>query len=260
MTSPHLKREAAFHRAALLLGLEAGPATVAWAEAALATLDKPSAELIDVAMTPATDLSALRHALALVEEPDPAGLPIALADRAARELREGRRNLHDTFTVLAQLRRSLPVPAAVALRLAEFDNGYLLARARLGADEAEVGAELVAWLSAFDGAEARYFAGPVEHVLELPIDQAGAFVAALSRFLASPAAPETPDPATVWSLESSTGVHLYLNAPAWAAAESAFSPLPPARAESADLRPERAKRVLDSRERRALGRDEVVLI
>lgn len=213
MISPRYRREAAFHRA----------------------------ELIEVAMTPAGDLSALRHALALVEAPGPEGLTAALVDRAARELRDGRRSLTDTFTVLAQLRRGLTLAPELEVRLAQFDNGYLLARAGLAGDVAEVGADLEAWLTGFAGAEAAYFEGPIDHALGLPADQAGAFLAALSRYLASPATPFAADPAEVWSEPDGTTVTLYLNRAAWDAARAAFSPLPAATTSPAGHRPPGAR-------------------
>ncbi len=259
MIPPRYRREAAFHRAALLLGLEAGPATIAWAEAALAAVDHPPAGLIEVAMTPAADLSALRHALAPIEEVEPEGLTHALVDRAARDLNVGRRSLADTFTVLAQLRRGLTLAPDLEFRLAQFDNGYLLARARIAGDPVEAGTELEAWLGGFAGAEAAYFEGPIDHALKLPVDQAEAFLAALSRYLASPAVGPSAEPAQVWSEPGGATVRLYLNRAAWAAAEAAFAPLPAAAAEPADHRPDTARRVLNSRDRRALGQDEVAL-
>jgi hypothetical protein len=62
-------------------------------------------------------------------------------------------------------------------------------------------------------------------------DEAAAFIAALTRFIHSPAftASKLPvDTAQVWgcSAEDADGTELYLNAAALAAAATAFSPLP----------------------------------
>ena len=52
---------------------------------------------------------------------------------------------------------------------------------------------------------------------------------------------------------------LFLTTAAWEGATRAFAPLPPAQTRPADDRPAAARRVLDSRDQRAMGRDEAAL-
>ncbi len=65
-----LRAEATFHRTALLLGLTNRHAVVSWADERLHTEAEPPAAQVEVALTPPSDLNALRIALEpLADEP-----------------------------------------------------------------------------------------------------------------------------------------------------------------------------------------------
>ena len=259
MSRPRHRRHAALHRANLLLGLDRGESVVAWADAIIASEADPPHDLLDLAMTPADDLSALRHALLPLAEPESAALVRAVLDRTGRDLASGRRSAADTVTVLAQIRHGLIPPGKLDRQIDHFHHEFLLATARVAGDPVAVGDRLTVWLARFGGAEQAWLDGPVDHLLEFDrADEASAFVAALSRYLASPAS-DLAEPAEVWAVALSEPVALFLTAAAWEGAARAFAPLPPAQTRPADDRPAAARRVLDSRDQRAMGRDEAAL-
>jgi len=102
--------QATFFRAALLLGLIRGDRVVAWADAALATDDSPTAALAEIATTPADDLTMLRQRLLVVgREKEPEAVVRALAGLVHRDLASGLRTIGDTMTVLKQLRAFVAV-------------------------------------------------------------------------------------------------------------------------------------------------------
>ncbi|MEO7084056.1 MAG: hypothetical protein ABI442_19530 [Gemmatimonadaceae bacterium] len=95
--------EATFLRAALLLGLIKGDVAIAWADGLVHHDPSPSAELLELSLTPAADLSAVRHALWPLahpaESPDVIRRLIAVA---AVDYTSGKRSFADTIQVLRQ--------------------------------------------------------------------------------------------------------------------------------------------------------------
>ncbi len=145
-----IRRQATFHRAALLLGLERGDDVVAWAEGLVAGDAPVPPDLVEVAMTGPDDLSALRHALyPMCDDPEPPDLARELLAVAARDLHTGRRNERDTITLIGQLRRFLPTPADIDDAIKHLQAEYMLATAGVRGDVAEVCGRVRTWLAPF---------------------------------------------------------------------------------------------------------------
>jgi hypothetical protein len=120
--------EATYYRTALLLGLIRGDVVHRWAEQAIEREPQPLPELIDVVSVPATDLSALRHALwPLVVEPTPPVVFEAVLGLLYADLVSGRRSVTDTLTILRQMRSMLRLPppmyAELNTTLVAYANG-----------------------------------------------------------------------------------------------------------------------------------------
>jgi hypothetical protein len=138
--------EATLQRTRLLLGLTDGAAVIAWADAQLLQLAVAPPALLDVSLTPASDLSAMRMALLpLAGEPeDPAAVSAVLQEVAA-DLVAGRRLAADTVSVLRQMRRMLPLPVAVDADLDALIDTLMLAEAGIGASVADAEQAVLAW-------------------------------------------------------------------------------------------------------------------
>jgi hypothetical protein len=106
--------EAAFYRAALLLGLIRGEEVIRWADEVIASDESAPPAFADIATTPPDDLTALRRRLfdagGGVESQAVVRKVIGLIHR---DLSSGRRGLQDTMTVLKQLRAFVAVDRAL---------------------------------------------------------------------------------------------------------------------------------------------------
>ena len=142
----NLKFEATLQRTRLLLGLTDGAAVIAWADERLLQLATPPSALLDVSLTPASDLSALRIALLpLAGEPeDPEAVTVVLREVAA-DLVAGRRRAADTVSVLRQMRRMLSLPVAVDTDLDTLIDTLMLAEAGIGASVADAQHAVLEW-------------------------------------------------------------------------------------------------------------------
>jgi hypothetical protein len=137
------------HRTALLLGLRAGAAVVAWADEVIHAVGDPPTALFEVSLTPPDDLSALRDALApLCVDPVPDRTIGAMLELVAADLASGRRNAADTVRVLAQMRRLLPLRGALADMLDQLEDGHMLAIAGLGLTVEEAEQRVHEWMRA----------------------------------------------------------------------------------------------------------------
>ncbi len=138
--------EATYLRAALLLGLVSCEQVVTWAMLTVEEEAAPSAEMIDLSLTP-PELTALREALrplaALVENPETC---VRLLDAAAEDYLEGRRALADTLTVLQQLARNVPIPDAWAHAIKELIDDHMLTQAGVPGQRGEIAPRLERWL------------------------------------------------------------------------------------------------------------------
>ncbi|MEP7344951.1 MAG: hypothetical protein ABI877_06785 [Gemmatimonadaceae bacterium] len=255
-----LRDKATFYRAALLLGLVPGETVVQWAHDVIEREhDVPSA-CLDVVLIPPGDLTSLRHALQpLCDQEESSVVLAALFDCAGRDLMSGRRGIQDSVTVLSQVRRFLTAPPAILDDIDSFVDDFMLATAGVVGDVAKIDAGVRAWLARYSGAAEALWAARVYHVVEFERDiEAAAFVAALSRFLDSPAASAAVSSDALveaWSAASasSNSVTLYLTDGALQAASFAFSPVPVVRRSAHDGGPPGAVLVLDGRTRLAMG-------
>ena len=149
MTLESLTTQATLHRTRLLLGLTDGASVVAWADATLLASASPPAALIEVSLTPSDDLSALRDALLPIsEDPESALVVEAVIHHVAHDLVSGRRGVKDTVSVLRQMRRMLPLPAAVDEEFAELIDALMLAEAGIGHSLADAEAAICRWAAA----------------------------------------------------------------------------------------------------------------
>ena len=143
-----LRVDATFHRTALLLGLTNGQAVVAWADERLHTEAEPPAALVEVALTPPSDLSALRIALEpLADEPVTESIVRAMLRETALALADERRNVTDTVHLFRQMRSMLPLTAELDEELDEFTDAHMLAQVGIGPTVDEVEARISAWIA-----------------------------------------------------------------------------------------------------------------
>lgn len=106
--------QAAFYRAALLLGLVRGEPVVAWADTVIASDPQAPPAFAELATTDVNDLTLLRERLwILAGEQESAVVIRPLIGLVHRDLESGRRSLPDTMTVLKQLRAFIRVDATL---------------------------------------------------------------------------------------------------------------------------------------------------
>jgi hypothetical protein len=110
MTSATHSEEAAFYRAALLLGLVRGDEVIRWADEVLGSDASAPVALAEVATTPADDLTRMRHHLYEAGGQKESGEVIRrLIGLVHRDLVSSRRSFADTMTVIKQLRAFVTV-------------------------------------------------------------------------------------------------------------------------------------------------------
>jgi hypothetical protein len=118
MNAADRAEQATFFRAALLLGLIRGERVIAWADEVLAGDPGVPSAFVEIATTPASDLTQLRQRLLLVgSEVESDTVFRAIVGLVHRDLSSGRRSMGDTMTVLKQLRASIKVTPALNDRL-----------------------------------------------------------------------------------------------------------------------------------------------
>ena len=143
------REQATFYRAALLLGLMRGDAVVEWSDRVLAVDPHAPSAFVDVAATPADDLSAMRHALyPLCDDREPASVVRAILGLVAQDLETGRRSFDDTMTVLSQVRRFLRVDATTNEELKALAVDVWQARHNPGGDLEAAKRRVREWLLA----------------------------------------------------------------------------------------------------------------
>lgn len=150
-------QQAAFHRAALLLGLTTGKHVLEWADAVIMSDSDAPGGFVQLSLVPADDLSELRHELfplaARVESP--LIIP-ALFDRVRGDLEVGKRNVKDSLTVLEQARSLMKVPAPLSDELVALFNAHMLATAHVTGDIFEIEGRVRVWLEQFAGGESAF--------------------------------------------------------------------------------------------------------
>lgn len=150
-------QQAAFHRAALLLGLTNGKNVLAWADDVIMNDADAPGGFVELSLVPSDDLSELRHALqpmaARVESP--LILP-ALLDRVRTDLQAGTRTAKDSLTVLGQARGFMKVPEPLSEEIQSLFNAHMLATARVTGDIPQIESRVHEWLSQFAGCESAF--------------------------------------------------------------------------------------------------------
>lgn len=149
-----IAREAAFHRAALLLGIESGSDVVTWADNLIANNDDVPKQVLELSMVPPHDLSELRHALQpLAATQDDDLLLRALFDRVRQDVSDGKRSLKDSVTVLAQARSFLALPLEMFTNIDTLQDDHMLAMAGIGQTTESIEQQVTLWLAQFEGSE-----------------------------------------------------------------------------------------------------------
>jgi hypothetical protein len=149
-----VEQNATYYRAALLLGVVRGEAVVAWAESVIENRPTPPIAVIEAAMTPPGDLTALRLALQPVAAPtESPEILSALFDRVRIDLLDEARDIRDSIRVLGQVRRHLTVTPHLSADIDTIEDDFMLATAGVTGDVAEVSARAQAWLDRFAGSE-----------------------------------------------------------------------------------------------------------
>jgi post-segregation antitoxin (ccd killing protein) len=117
MTVVAYAEDAAFYRAAVLLGLIRGDEVIRWADGVLAE-DSPPALFVEIATTPPDDLTLLRQRLFDAGgERESVEIVRRLIGLVHGDLASGRRSFADTMTVIKQLRAFVTVDRDLNERL-----------------------------------------------------------------------------------------------------------------------------------------------
>lgn len=223
-----VRTHAAWFRSALLLGLVQGEEVIAWADATIVREQLHDDALADVSLTAPGDLSALRFALQpLCDAYESPAIAAALFDRVARDLESERRSTADTYALLKQARQMLTLPTEHDAAIRELLVANYLDLHTPGGNDAVHG-RIGAWLTQFAGAADRLFSARVYHMVVCERSrEAAAFVAAISRWIASPESGVAPDTAfDVWGAPTGERYTVFLDDIALAAAAAQFAPVP----------------------------------
>lgn len=154
-----LAREAAFRRAALLLGIESGHDIVSWADELIVEHADVPKQILELSTMDPHDLSELRHALQPIAAAKEDELMLrALFDRVRRDAESGKRSLKDTVTVLAQARSFLALPLEYFTNIDTLQDDHMLAVAGIGKTTADVEKQALVWLAQFEGSETEFHA------------------------------------------------------------------------------------------------------
>lgn len=152
-----IAREAAFHRAALLLGIESGADVVAWADNLIEENADIPKQVLELSTIPPHDLSELRHMLQPIAAPgEDEALLRALFDRVRRDRVNGTRSLKDSVTVLSQARSFLALPLEYFTSIDTLQDDHMLAIAGVRGVTAEIEQQVLLWLAQFEGSEQEF--------------------------------------------------------------------------------------------------------
>ncbi len=251
---PLLSHEAAYLRAALLLGLVHEPDVAEWAQVRLARLDAsvPAAALLTDVLLAEEALSPMREALRPLEGGvDSAQLTDTLLAGIAVDDALAERSVADRLRVLGLLRREFHLPRGVVDAINGFIERAMLADANIDAARAPRGSELQQWLDAVRPPAVFRFE------FDYP-DEGASFLAAVSRKHVRDRTWESPGEPTgaAWVAADDSGTVILLNERSWRLAVREFSPLPIASRIPALSLPSHAVPVLDERTSEALGVDD----
>ncbi len=222
MLIPDIPYEAAFLRAALLLGLMRERDVTAWADGLLATTADEFPDLTDVALV-RPELTATREALRPLAEPsDSRAIGAALLTFIATDPGATGLPLASRVRVLSHLRSEGILDDAAAWTVKSFEDRWMLVSAGVPGDAAVSNTEVDTWLTSAAGGGYYRFLFP-------DADERAAFLGSLSRKVVRDRR-VVADPAgegRAWLVESRGGDALLLNGSLWRTAVAEFSPLPP---------------------------------
>jgi hypothetical protein len=121
---------------------------VSWADETIGRDRGAPAAFVEIATTPAADITALRHALLQLCEDRPSETVLrALFHLVWRDFSSGRRNLSDTMTVLRQIRGLLGLPPELNDRVRALGVDFFFASR--GGDTAAFERRLHDWLAQY---------------------------------------------------------------------------------------------------------------
>jgi hypothetical protein len=216
--------EAAYLRAALLVGLHHERDVPVWAVECISRAPQLAAPLSEV-LVARTERSAMREALReLADAAPPNRVEPALIATIALNPPESARSLHDRIRILSHIRREFTLPITIAIAIKALDERRMLADAGLRGTMAPDADEFARWI----------------HIVRRPVhfrfgfeneEEAAAFIAALSRLVTRDrlwdSLPTRPT-ARAWLLREpvARGCCVLLNETAWRTAATEFAPLP----------------------------------
>ncbi len=221
---PDIAFEAAFLRAALLLGVINEREVPAWAESLLLVQDEAHGFLSDVAMAP-VELTAMREALQpMAATAGPAAVLTAIVTFLARDRASLSLNVHDAVRVFTLLRTEFRIPPDGTLSAKQFEDRLMLAEGGVKGAVAPTREELDDWLSSVRRPSVRRLSFTSS-------DEATAFLGVLVHEVERDVTSLENDPANnakawVMPFEIAAPVTLAVNDPAWRIAVREFSPLP----------------------------------
>lgn len=253
-----VEHEAAYLRAALLLGLVREGDVSAWAQLRLAQLDasqRSAASLTDLLLADEA-LSPMREALRpLAEGVDPVRVTASVLAGLAVDDALAPRSVADRLRVLGLLRREFALSSEVVADINAFIERAMLADARIGPSRAPDAAELEEWMDVVSP--------PAFFRFEFGAhDEAGSFLAAVSRKLVRDrtALVDEGVGGAAWVAVDDGRVTVLLNRRSWRLAVREFAPLPMVSRIPALSLPADAVLVLDEQTGDALGSDEAAAL
>lgn len=219
---PDIRFEAAFLRAALLVGLIREREVVAWADALVAADAEPYALLADVALA-RPELTTIREALRpLAESSDDAHVADALVAFVANDSEARGLGIRDRVRVLVQLCREKLLAARLTAAVERFDEQLMLASAGISIEDTPTERELDEFLDSIR-TPSFYRLSPTRR------DESAALLAALSRKLDRDRLFDLQtEPGQAWLLGDRRDATptLIVNEALWRMIVDEFSPLP----------------------------------
>lgn len=256
--APPIAHEAAYLRAALLLGLVHERDVSAWAQWRLAQSDastRSAVQLTDLLLAEEA-LSPMREALRPLEDGvSPLQSTAALLAGLSVDDALAPRSVADLLRVLGLLRREFSLAPDIIAAIDAFIERAMLADANVGPARAPSVAELDAWMR--EVTPDAFFRFEFDDV-----DEAAAFLAAVSRKLVRnrTVVLSTAPEGGAWIAADGERAVVTLNQRSWRLAVHEFSPLPIISRVPALTPPSNALRVLDERTTAPLGTDQVAAI
>ena len=244
---PDLPFEAAFLRAALLLGVVREQDVPDWAESLLLVQADAHGLLSDVIMAP-VELTAMRDALQpLADEADTTAVCAAILTFLAEDAVSRSLSAHDAVRVFTLLRTEFRLAPEGAWSAKRFEDRLMLAEGGVKTAVAPTRAEIDAWLG--DVRQPAFYRASFT-----ASDEAGAFLGALARRVERERRAGDDDPvaaARAWIMpwDTASPVSLMLNEAAWRIVRREFAPVPLGSRIPYAAVPERAALTLDGHSR-----------